>query len=73
VIAIHVMVRRILFVRRHCSESKAVSCSIAEIAVVRKHSVMARIILLCTEDSVRNCAVVGAVRVFSDLCQITAA
>ena len=34
VVAIRVMVRMILLVRRHCGESRAVSCSMAVIAVV---------------------------------------
>ena len=64
---------RILLVRRHCGESKSVSCSIAVIAVVRKHLVMALMILPCNEESARNCDVVGAVRVSPGLCQIIAA
>ena len=63
VVAIRVMVCRILFVSRHCGDSKAVSCSMAVIAVVRKHPVIARMILPCTEESACSCAVVGAVRV----------
>ena len=63
VVTILMIVRKILFVSRHCGESKAVSCSMAVIAVVRKHPVIARMILPCTEESACSCAVVGAVRV----------
>ena len=70
---IRVMIRRILLVRRHCGESNPVSCSMAVIAIVRKHPVMARMILPCTEESARNCDVVGAVCVSLGLCQIIAA
>ena len=72
-VAIRVMARKILFVSRHCGESKAVSCSMAVIAVVRKHPVIARMILPCTEESACSYAVVGAVRVSLGLCQIIAA
>jgi hypothetical protein len=68
-----VMDCRILLVRRHCGESKSVSCSMAAVAVVRKHPVMALMILPCSEESVCNCDVVCAVRVSSGLCQIIAA
>ena len=63
VVAIRAMVRKILLVRRHCRESRAVSCSMAVVAVVRKHPVIARMILSYTEESACSCAVVGAVRV----------
>ena len=67
------MVLRILSVRRHCGDSKDVSCSMAVIAVVRKQPVIARIILPCTEEIARSWAVVGAVCVSFGLCQIIAA
>ena len=68
-----VMVLRILSVRRHCGDSRAVSCSMAVIAVVRKHPVIARMILPCSEESAFSCEVVGAVCVSLGLCQIIAA
>ena len=71
--AIHVMVLRILSVRCHCGDSSSVSCFIAEIAVVRKHPVIARIILSCNEESACSWDVVGVVRVSLGLCQIIAA
>ena len=58
--------------RRHSGESNAVSCSMAVIAVVRKHSVMARMILPCSDESAFSCDVVGAVRVSLGLCQMIA-
>ena len=67
------LVRRILLVRCHCGESRAVSCSMVVIAVVLKHPVMARMILPCSEESARSCDVVGAVIVSPGLCQIIAA
>ena len=73
VVIIRVMVLRILFVRCHCGESNSVSCFMAVIAVVRKHPVIARIILPCSEDRARSCDVVGAVCVSIGLCQIIAA
>ena len=72
VVAIRVIVRRILLVRRHCGESRAVSCSNAVIAVVRKHPVIALIILPCSDESAFSCDVVGAVRVSPGLCQMIA-
>ena len=72
-VAICGMVRKILLVRHHCGESRAVSYSMAVIAVVRKHPVIACIILPCTEESACSCAAVGAVRVSWDLCQTIAA
>ena len=57
------MVHRILSVRRHCGESRAVSCSIAVTAIVRKHPNVARIILPWTEERALSCAMVGAVLV----------
>jgi hypothetical protein len=68
VVDIRVIVRRILLVRRHCSESKAVSCSSTVIAVVRKHPAMALMILPCSDESAFSCDVVGAVRVSPGLC-----
>jgi hypothetical protein len=68
-----VMVLRILSVRRHCGGSRDVLCSMAVIAVVRKHPVIARMILPCIEESAFNCNVVGAVHVSLGLCQIIAA
>jgi hypothetical protein len=50
VVDISVIVRRILLVRRHCGE-RAVSCSNAMIAVMRKHPVMALMILPCNDGS----------------------
>jgi hypothetical protein len=50
-VAIRVIVRRILFVKRHYGGGRAVSCSNAAIAVVRKHPVMALMILPCNEAS----------------------
>src|SRR5205814_9320699 len=47
VVAILVIVRRILSVRRHLCGARAVSCSMAVIAVVRKQPVMARMIRPC--------------------------
>jgi hypothetical protein len=44
----------------------------AVIAVVRKHPVIARMILPCIEESAFICAVVGAVRVSLGRCQIIA-
>ena len=73
VVVIRVIVRRILLVNRHCDESRAISCSNAVIAVVRKHPVMALIILPCNDESVFSCDVVGAVRVSPGLCQMIAA
>ena len=73
VAAIRVAVWRILLVSRHCGESKAVSCSKAVIAVVRKHPVIALMILPCIEESLFNCDVVGAVRTSPGLCQMIAA
>jgi hypothetical protein len=72
VVFIRVIVCRILLVRRHCGGSRAVSCSIAVIAVVRKHPVMARMILPCSDERVFSCDVVGAVLVSPGLCQIIA-
>ena len=73
VIVIRVTVRRILFVRRHCGESKSVSCFMTVIAVVRKHPVIVRMTLPWTDESARSCAVVDAVRVSPGLCHIIAA
>ena len=73
VVFIRVMVLRILLVRCHCGESNSVSCSMAVIAVVWKHPVIARIILPCSEESARSCAVVSAVCVSLGLCQTIAA
>ena len=70
---IRVTVRSILLVSRHCGESRAVSCSMAGIAVVRKQPSMAHMILACTEDSACSCAVIGAVRLSPNLCQIITA
>ena len=70
---IRVAVCRILPVRRHSGESRPISCSIAVIAVVRKHPVMARMILPCSDESAFSCDVVGAVRVSPGLCQMIAA
>ena len=72
-VVMRVMILRILLVRCHCGESSSVSCSMAAIAVVRKHPVIARIILPCTEEIARSWAVVGAVCVSFGLCQIIAA
>ena len=71
-VIMRVMVLRILSVRRHCGDSKDVSCSMAVIAVVRKHPVIARMILPCGEESMFSCDVVGAVCVSLGLCQIIA-
>jgi len=68
-----VTVRRILLTSLHCGGGRAVSCSIAAIAVVRKQPSMARMILACTEDNAYSCAVVGAVCLSPNLCQIIAA
>ena len=73
VVIMRVKVLRILSVRRHCDDSRAVSCSMAMIAVVRKHPVIARMILPCIEESAFICDIVGAVCVSLDLCQIIAA
>ena len=67
-----VMVLRILSVRRHCGDSRDVSCSMAVIAVVWKHPVIARMILPCIEESAFNCDVVSVVHVSLGLCQIIA-
>ena len=72
-VIMRVVVLRILSVRRHCGGSRAVSCSMAVIAVVRKHPVIARVILPCIEESTFICDVVGAVCVSLGLCQIIAA
>jgi hypothetical protein len=60
-------------VRRHCGESRAVSYSMAVIAVVRTHPVIALMIMPCNEERARSCDVVGAARVSPGLCQIIAA
>ena len=73
VVVIRVLVFRILLVRRHCGDSRSVSCFMMMIAIVRKHSVMALMILFCTEEIARSCAVVDEVRMSSDLCQTIAA
>ena len=70
---IRMMVRRILLVRRHCDESRSVLCFIAVIAVMRKHPVMTRMILPCSEESACSCDVVDVIRVSPGLCQIIAA
>jgi len=72
-VIIRVAVHSILLVRRHCGEISAVSCSMAVIAVVRKHPVMDRMIRPCSEDSIRSCDVDGAVVVSPGLCHIIAA
>ena len=72
-VIIRVVVCSILLVRRHFGDNSSVSCSIALIAVVRKHPVIALMILPCMDASVRSCDVVGAVRVSPGLCQIIAA
>ena len=50
-----VTVCRILFVRCHFGEIRDGSCSIAVIAVIQKHSVMARMILTCIAESAHSC------------------
>ena len=62
-----VTVCMILSVRRHCGESRAVSCSMAVMAAIRKHPVIARIMRPCNEEILCNCAVVDAVCVSSGL------
>ena len=59
--------------KHHLGGARAVSCSMAVIAVVRKYPVMARMILPCTDESALSCDVVGAICVSSGLCQIIAA
>lgn len=71
-VAIRVIVRRVLLVRRHCGEIEAVSCSSAVIVVVRKHPVIALIVLPCSDESAFSCDVVGAVRVLPGLYQMIA-
>jgi hypothetical protein len=59
-------------VNRHFGDNSSDSCSRVLIAVVRKNSVIALMILSWTDASARSCAVVGAVRVSPSLCQIIA-
>ena len=72
VVIIRVAVWRILLVSRHFGDSNVVSCSKALVAVVRKHPVIALMILPCSEANARSCDVVGAVRVSPGLCHIMA-
>ena len=66
-VIIWVIVLRIFSVRCHCGDSRPVSCSMVVIAVVRKHPVIARMILPCSEESALSCDIVGAVCVSSGL------
>ena len=70
VVIMRVMVPRILSVRRHCGGGRAVSCSMAVIAVVRKHPVIARMILSCIEKSAFICDIIDAIYIFLNLCHI---
>ena len=72
-IIIRMMICRILSVRHHCDESRAVSCFMMMMMMMWKHPVMIRMMRLYNEEILYNCDVIDAVRVSSGLCQIIAA